>query len=805
VPGEGEQIEDVDGNEGAEDLGLEKTFTVAAGSLPHLRYGHRYRVRARLTDIAGNSLPFDTPDDHAATDPRAYHRFEPLEPPALIPRNSFEDSPGESVAHLVIRSNFDEDATEDSQRHVVPPRGAQLLAEMYGRFDNGGVVDRNAYDLIISREGAFNPIEPGESLALPFLPDPAARGASFYNLPGMAGQVMQVAFEEGEGWYDLQPFRIRLIEGLEAPSFADGVLTVPLAKAEVVNVRMSCYLIEEHLEQMGIWNWLREKLEQDGSLAAEVKLWLLSQTALSGRHWMITPFANVTLVHAVRQPLQAPQLANLGTAKKLGATHATLAGNLIVHSKSTSKADINARWMEWVDNPNDSENPDPHQVNRRQHVGEITIDSGNDVINLSKAVKQNKPDKTDEKPMRHNFGDTKFRAVDYSAVATTRFREYFNPPPSEEEPDPEGMFTRETEEPVRANVLNSARPAAPKVLYAVPVFGWEDQGTSADERFGRLRHGGGLRIYLNRPWYSSGDGELLAAILNVSVENGVPVKSFVPNNLKPFVSMWGVDPIWQSGFTRFDSPLPEHFTNAVATKFNLSLDELSQKETDNGSGSKIKREPVYNITAVGHEVHFDTERRLWFCDMFIDSLGSYYPFVRLALARFQPNSVKDAHLSRIALLDFAQLAPDRSFTITREADNPRLLRVSFFGQGYTATKLGAMTSEVEVFLECRLPNISDEDLGWEPVAGTLVKLTPGFHGISGRRIAVTWLGEVTVPQLENSPRLRLAIREYERFRVDGETFETVFPTGDQPLAVNVPTNRRLVYADAVELGIVSEN
>jgi len=38
--------------------------------------------------------------------------------------------------------------------------------------------------------------------------------------------------------------------------------------------------------------------------------------------------------------------------------------------------------------------------------------------------------------------------------------------------------------------------------------------------------------------------------------------------------------------------------------------------------------------------------------------------VRLALARYQPQSVPGAHLSRVVLVDFVQLMPDRSASIT---------------------------------------------------------------------------------------------------------------------------------------------
>lgn len=76
-------------------------------------------------------------------------------------------------------------------------------------------------------------------------------------------------------------------------------------------------------------------------------------------------------------------------------------------------------------------------------------------------------------------------------------------------------------------------------------------------------------------------------------------------------------------------PLPEHFRNAVAVGTGLTLDELSN-------------EPFIPFTAVGHQVHYDDQhgRKLWYCDIDMDAGEAYFPFVRLALARYQPQSVR---------------------------------------------------------------------------------------------------------------------------------------------------------------------
>ena len=49
-------------------------------------------------------------------------------------------------------------------------------------------------------------------------------------------------------------------------------------------------------------------------------------------------------------------------------------------------------------------------------------------------------------------------------------------------------------------------------------------------------------------------------------------------------------------------------------------------------------------------VAFDADRGLWYCDIEIDTEAAYGPFVRLALVRYQPHSIPDAHLSRAQIL-----------------------------------------------------------------------------------------------------------------------------------------------------------
>src|SRR5581483_9934581 len=74
--------------------------------------------------------------------------------------------------------------------------------------------------------------------------------------------------------------------------------------------------------------------------------------------------------------------------------------------------------------------------------------------------------------------------VSYTAVATSRYREYF--------PQDENLnFTRESE-PVLVDVPASERPHAASVAYVLPTFGWQRQTDTNLKR--SVRFGGGLRV-----------------------------------------------------------------------------------------------------------------------------------------------------------------------------------------------------------------------------------------------------------------------------------------------------------------------
>jgi hypothetical protein len=567
-------------------------------------------------------------------------------------------------------------------------------------------------------------------------------------------------------WPEALPFRIRIverpgaIEGIdctetferaEDPPQWDAearVLTIFLAKAQVARVRYSCYPGKDEngrrdISQMGIYHWLR-----DSARRKELELYMEA-----GVHWMLTPFRELVLVHAVQQPLCAPRIddTQFNSFRNYGETFTQLSGLFHLSTKSTGKIEVLADWEMWVDDLSD---PAPKRVKGSAHVCERKVE---DIF----------PDTLPTYRLggiRHEFGDTKYRSVEYHLLGTTRFREYFPPEITNE---PEQITRRGPRR--RTPVKNSARPASPKVLYVVPSFRWDEESLP-DEAGGEWRElrkrrvGGALRVYMERPWYSTGDEELLGVVIPPAP---VGPRITFSDHMKPFVTQIGIDPLWSSETTPRVLRI-EDFEKFKAAQNDLSLEEYG--------GQKFP--------AVGFKPEYNQERGLWYCDIQFNPevYKSYYPFVRLALARFQPNSVPNAHLSRVVLADFAQIAPDRSLNIVFRDERSFTASLS----GYTNFN---RQMRVEFIIEEHDQSIPG-DFGWRAIAGT--KEQPSPLRVTPKPAApnepTVWQADMSLPSPRGSKQFRLMVKEYEPFKRD--------QTG---VSFSADLDYRLVFAGEVRL------
>ncbi|MFD4839250.1 hypothetical protein ACFWP0_17225 [Achromobacter sp. NPDC058515] len=951
---QGERPEDVQDTVADKGNGLAVSFSAVKGSLPRLRYGMPYRLRARLVDLAGNSLAPDDPsleDDDNVTHPVAYWRFEPVDPPALAHRT--RTSEGESLERMVIRSNRGQDpqayvnspdflASVDTadfaynpvnERHVVPPKSSQLQCETHGLFDAmfgdpAGI--KKAYEISARDTGTLfdktpgsdvelitpraltevarttqvpprqpGPAEPtGERLAAgqyvihkealvrtPYLPDAAAWGISLRAQPGHALPGVTGPMTLGEGvavlpspsgelvllvayagqWPDTQGLRIALAERPAtltdppcAESYPDNgapkwdkderVLTFFLPKGAIARLRYSSFVHHGVLNAFGLPDWV------DGDASRKS----LQLAAMLGNCWMLTPYRPLVLVHATQQPVCDPVLLLPPQPyREPGAPHVDLEARVRLHGPTTGKIEIEADWREWEDDP---AKPRPERLPGHGVLPEIPLaENYPNLFSLSNAVAEQSFDGTRQRApgCRHEFGDTRFRLIQYRIRATTRFREYLPPAlydqtdkvtrlgPIAQGPlvqagaddDPGAPVLTQSGSAPNTVVPASAPPDAPRLMYVLPTFRWQQTAGAAKLDITRL--GNGLRVWLERPWFSSGDGELLGVVIYGDGQNFTDV----PDALTPLVTQWGMDPLW-------DAPQPKHRTRVSDFAARVLDEDVLLQEI-----------PARRVRVVGHRVRWDDARARWYCDIELDPGRSYMPFVRLALARYQPHAIDSAKLSRVVLAEFAQVLPRRRAVFERQrgrltftlrgvvpAHGPmrfpldsEYLDISFIpGPGQHGE---SGRNRVELVLQTRNPAL-DSDLAWSD-AGVLASglldpsgagAAPAANGLAAelahrlpvleaqtpealtrlRNVApgpvvrfppvlegpllgelldpVIWSANAAIPDHADKPA-RIAVREYERYYTDS----TVSERRSGALRQRRVVEERLVYTAFFDL------
>ena len=513
------------------------------------------------------------------------------------------------------------------------------------------------------------------------------------------------------------------------------MLTVSLPQASTARVQVASVL--RRLDLMGVLAWCEKDL-------AGADLDTVVGAAKQNRCWLLTPWHDLQLVHAVQRPLSDPEVELLELSRAAGATFVDLHGVCSVDVPSTDKIDLEAEWTEPVD---DVSLGVPGLQSRRAHVFDLALA---EVARYRNGHPDDDPYTLQDDrrvtfwtdfarrehratPIAHDFGDTRHRMVRYRMVATTPFRENF-PLAWADQPD---LLTAASA-PVELNVLSSARPVAPKVLYVLPTQGWErsDDGVTAVA----TRRGGGLRVWLGRSWWSSGDGELLGVLLREGIAD---------TDEQRFRTLVAQDPI-RAGAT-LQTATPAMF---------LGWARLDRVKLPEAPGGELPDQPG-PFTVAGYAPAFDAETDLWYCDISLDTGQAYFPFVRLALVRYQPDSLANCHLSRVLLADIVQTLPDRTATLVRDPADPGTVQVSVTGPGYTAIRGAhgvqadpAARARVRAQVEQADPAVADEVLRWQPTADAPFTLTE-MVGPAGS----TWIGSVPVPAAGVSQRLLVTEEE----------------------------------------------
>ncbi len=819
VPSDG--LEPESDNPAQSNLQLQIDYGATPGTLPTLRFGGTYRFRGRAVDLAGNSVAFTKTGAFTwATPEVTYRRFEPVPSPVLVP--GAPRTPGEHLEHLVIRSNYDVPDDDPSivacERHIAPPSTGEDMAETHGVLDGAdGHPDASSYALIADRDGLtykshsvrqlyggeidtqdlngknewiyYPPGAASTAFGVPYLPDVLSRGVSLFNLPGRLAGVVRAPFDSVGAWPQRRAVRLVVNAGVDAPSLPtlselDGAIKVKAPKASVTTVLMSSYLEAADLEVMALWQWLVDAGKATPGIRAEI---------LDRLHYMFTPFRELLIVHAVRQPLTPPVIGKLIAARSYGATYALLSGEAVANVQSTVHVDVLAAWADPYDDSKSKQGA--VFLDKTSRVDEIPLSLGqSDLLKLDK--------------IRHDFGDTQHHEVFYNAVATTRFLEYFTEVVTEHltgttpvvcspkgfapgtvdvraagdtatiyrsgvdftEDDKAGAIARikagsipdgaavtvqfvpppvtrssleaDAHPPTKfgnlVSIPSTARPPAPDVRYLIPAWNWVTASSASSPSSSRV--GNVLRVYLGRPWFKSGIGELLGVVVASPAPGTV-----LPVGLQPFVSGFGSDPVFFTG--PVGAPKVTDFPLASHVGSGLLLEEQTGT--------------VGWVDVAGHEVAWDEDRLLWFADISVGVGQSYFPFVKLALVRYQPASLAGIELSRVVQADLIQLAPNRSMGLTYPSADE--VNVEVLGPGYLATAKNSTPDTMRAYVQVKTVETSDPDLQWviDPAqaAGTLLSVT------SSSETNTVWTGTVNLPAARGSAPYRILVAEFEEHAI----------------------------------------
>ncbi len=590
------------------------------GKLPKLRFARSYRLRARVADLAGNGVPVNDSSDLGATSSVFYRRYQPIDPPRVVelpavkplPVSERPSAPGESIERVVLRSDFDLDAAAFAARH---PKYRVHLSRQ--------VLPPRAPLALAEQHGAFDGMEAerswravqevfaprdGDTAADDQLRDFAAVGLQVH-VRATLGNSSQA--DAPRAWSDDWP----------APTPKALRVTERRGDEPVLNwmnERNTDTLVVSLAKAQAVM--LELSSQPKGGLLDEFAVFEhLSATSegavQKGRHPMVSPPNTIELVHAVRRPLRAPEASLALDPRSADQTAiALLAATplLATDAASCARLELLADWSERVDGINE-----PRKMTAS--IQTLAIERGDENL---------------REPFRHDFGDTKHRKVRCVARAHSRFRDCFD------DDEDEAAFHVDSARAAEISVPSTARPPPAQALDVVPAFRWRDGAVQGDVIAHRIREGGVLQVELKRPWFETGDGEQLAVIV---------ARGASPPELEAFLTQCGSDPL-RGGATAPRFPVAELF----APDTPLHTVWLEEAKAEAG--------------VVGFAPRFDGTHCV--ADVAIPKLADdqYMPFVRLALARWQPNSLPRLALSPVIHTAFVPLWPRRELIVRRTAN-----------------------------------------------------------------------------------------------------------------------------------------
>jgi hypothetical protein len=447
-------------------------------------------------------------------------------------------------------------------------------------------------------------------------------------------------------------------------------------------------------------------------------------------------WAEYVAAQSATAPLDFPSVEGGNTAFFVGTAEA--------HLFSTAKVRVQATWSEFDDT--DANVRAVGEGDQKKFEYRSAPDRGEFAFEFSRGCEEISPanamsevdllkdDTGTLRGLKIDFRNTKARYLKIGVYGVSRFTDFYKAP---KHPDHAAQLERHD-----ANknffywVDSTKRPEKPEVDRILPVF----SGSITECRHGphkkireiTYRRHVSLRIFLKRGWYSSGEGELLGVICWPSnIFNGGTVEADmakctlldrkemrVINAKEEFLTRWGADPVRQSGDLTELIP-PGAFDSAAVHQGPLKLPlqppdkdapgGTPSFEIDLGCPNEAPPDPAVlspsnsvDVAIAGYKPILEASQgQLWYCDLPVDSSkafdsqASYFPFIRLGLARYQAHSMPGLELS-YPVAEWAQIPPRRTVRIELLGSHDVLVVVQ--GHGYHSSntdKLGFPKEDIE--------------------------------------------------------------------------------------------------------------
>jgi hypothetical protein len=674
-------------------------ITVVPGTNPRFRYGDKVSVRLRAALRDGSSFYADDADIRVSGTAAwsllgaGLLRYEPIAAPELLlasatPPHGWTPLPP-SATHVVLSSDptgsFSEAGRDE--RWILPGRLPDVFElDKHGCFDGGLGPSDSAFEHDDIRRGetpgdpaVFVPDRGSGHREAPYHPDPLAeriivalvridRNGAWIPVVGSDGAPLRIEhalYGPGRAWPDARALHLTFLgaHGGKPLSYTDqgsiGRVTVRVPPGE--SFELVAYAAGDN-------EWLA-RCHAFGGLAGQQESFLIPVLANPLR---------VRVSHFVSTPYR-PQLGTGAPVlhRELGSFDVVVALDVLARPAATGSLDVQVRWEDPLDLPAAGPPRIPTRPLQSSRTAQLSL-----VVNLDKELhaavdralaKSNDWLRTPVPVVkatqcRHAFPDGRHRMVEYAVVARSSalMPEPDGAIPAARAPAPvaaDAMW-RSTSEPTPVCILASRAPVAPVVRDVLPAFSFTRERSF---QVTHSRRNSGVSLILERGWMESGPGELLAVVLPgaaVAISNGI-------------VSGIGSDPVLMSSVA---SPGLEHL-------FDSANDQACRADSPKVLGCACVAPPAGMLF---YEPRYDATREGWRVDLPLrDSVALGHPFLRLVLARYQPNgdsqakspddSVHDVRLSPCVAVDFIQLPAQRSATVIAHTDYPEHVTVIVSG------------------------------------------------------------------------------------------------------------------------------